>query len=179
MDRMFIAGLGAAVVLGGLAYAWTSGKPPDALPPAPLSVAVPSAEVVTVHVSGAVASPGVVAVADGARVADAIAAAGGATAKAQLSAINLAAPVSDGEQIVVPDESNASVSAVAGDGRVAVNRASAADLETLPGVGPVLAERIVEYRDTNGPFSTVEDLLDVTGIGEAKLASLRDRIRVP
>jgi competence protein ComEA len=136
---------------------------------------------ITLHVSGAVAAPGLVVVSADARVADAIAAAGGSTRDADLAAVNLAAPVHDGEQVVIPavaDDGPAS-GAVEGDGRIRINRASVDELEQLPGVGPVLAARIAAHRDDNGPFRVVEDLLDVPGIGEGKLATLRDSVALP
>jgi competence protein ComEA len=131
-----------------------------------------------VHVGGWVMAPGVITVADGAIVADAIKAAGGFRPGANTDAVNLAAPLSDGQQIIVPGPDGERESAPA-DGKVAINRASAQELDALPGVGPVLAERIVSYREEHGPFSTVEDLLQVPGIGESKLASIRDLVSVP
>ena len=134
---------------------------------------------ITVHVSGAVAAPGLVEVARSARVADVIAAAGGTTADAAPGRVNLAAPVRDGEKIVVPSVTEAGESSVAADGRVRLNTAAASEMEQIPGVGPVLAGRIIEARDAVGGFKAVEDLLDVAGIGEAKLAALRDFVVVP
>lgn len=136
---------------------------------------------VEVHVVGWVADPGVVSVPSGSMVVDAVVAAGGLRPGANVAAVNLAATVSAGQQIVVPgpdtgDDSGGGGST--GSGLVSVNRASATELETLPGVGPVLAGRIVAYRDQHGPFAVVEDLLGVPGIGEAKLASFRDLITV-
>jgi competence protein ComEA len=94
--------------------------------------------------------------------------------------VNLAAPLADGQQLSVPRVSaDGEAAAVAGDGRVRLNLAGVEELETLPGVGPVLAERIVAYRQEHGPFAVVEDLLDVPGIGEGKLAALRDAVLVP
>lgn len=137
---------------------------------------------VTVHVSGAVVSAGLVEVPESARVADAIAAAGGVTALADLGSINLAEMVSDGRQVVVPavgSNSTGSQTSDAGGSMVRINSADASVLEGLPGVGPVLAEKIVAHRDEFGPFTAVEDLLDVPGIGERKLASFRDLVAVP
>ena len=129
------------------------------------------------------AAPGVVSLPEGSLAADAVAAAGGMLPGALADSVNLAAPVSDGAQLIVPGpDSGLPVvegQGAAGGGLVAVNRATATELEVLPGVGPVLAERIVAYREQNGPFSQVEDLLGVPGIGEAKLAALRDLITVP
>lgn len=137
------------------------------------------AETVTVHVSGMVMSPGVVDVPDGAIVADAIDAAGGLVSGAVIGRINLAAPVSAGEQIVVPGPGTAPdpPDGQRGEGLISLSSASADELESLPGVGPVLAERIVAFREQNGRFEAVEDLLEVPGIGEAKLAALRDLVR--
>lgn len=131
-----------------------------------------------VHVAGWVRSPGVVQLPEGSIVADAVEAAGGFRPGASTNTLNLAAPVSGGDQVYVsgPDEET---QRPVDDGIVAVNRATASDLEELPGVGPVLAERIVAYREANGPFQQVEDLLDIPGIGESKLASMRDMVRIP
>jgi competence protein ComEA len=137
-----------------------------------------------VYVSGWVSTPGVVEVDEGAIVADAIAAAGGAIQGALLDAVNLARPLTDGEHIQIPGPGDSpSVGSVApgdsADGLIPINQADVSALEGLPGVGPVLAERIVAHREDHGPFEVIEDLLDVPGIGEAKLASMRDLIKVP
>jgi competence protein ComEA len=158
------------------------GFGPDQEPPeaSVVTMETRAPAMVTIHVSGAVLQPGVVVVRSDGRVADALAAAGGATSDADLSSVNLAATIRDGELITVPR--------VAADGSIAdqseaegidLNRSSASRLQGLPGVGPVLAERIVSYREEHGPFSEVEDLLDVPGIGEAKLADMRDDIASP
>lgn len=140
-----------------------------------------------IHVVGEVASPGVVELAATARVQDAIDAAGGPTKEAVLSGVNLARPVVDGEQIVVPDTAGASTPAPAapeaagpadGTGVVNLNTADAAALETLPRVGPALAQRIIEWRDANGPFASVDQLLEVSGIGEKTLEGFRDQVAV-
>lgn len=135
----------------------------------------------TVHVAGAVARPGLVKLSDGARVAQALQEAGGVTLSADLTGVNLAATVIDGQQVVVPEiGDNGSVGrAVSSDDKVRINSADEAALEGLPGVGPVLAANIVAYRELNGPFSVVEDLLSVSGIGEAKLATIRTHVVVP
>jgi len=170
----------AALTTAGIVFFGVGSVPGSPIPPATfISSPDPQPGLVTVHVSGAVTDPGLVGVTDGARVADAIAAAGGSIPGADLSAINLAAPVRDGDQIVVPTSSGSGMATAAGveaDGRVRLNSASTTELETLPGVGPVLAERIVEHREAHGPFTEIEDLLDVPGIGEAKLAALRDYV---
>lgn len=188
MGRMLMALTTGAAVLVALTSAWYVGRPLEPLPAPPVTVRAQSASTVvdrlTVYVSGEVAQPGLVSVPTGSRVADAISAAGGATERAVLSALNLASLVSDGQQIIVPDRAGSpgtDSAAVAGpnDGLVHINVATAEDLENLPGVGPVLAARIVEYRNKHGLFASVEDLLDVPGIGEGKLATLRDSVAIP
>lgn len=135
-----------------------------------------------VHVLGAVVSPGLFELHEGARAVDAIAAAGGFTAEADRGAVNLARFVDDGEQIAVPvlgAEGEAAVhTGVSGDGRVNINSASAAELETLPRVGPAMSARIIAWRETNGRFSSVDDLLAVTGVGEKTLEGFRDLVTV-
>lgn len=174
MDRSLLAAGSisiAAILLALVAWPSTPEPPPIEI------VGSRTVRQVTVHVSGAVVRPGLVTLPSDSRVADAIVAAGGATSDAQLGALNLAATVGDGTRLVVP--SAVEGSPVAGDGRVRLNSASATELQGLPGVGPVLAERIVAHRETVGSFETVEDLLDVPGIGEAKLAAIRDSVLVP
>lgn len=168
--------VGAAVVGGVLGAIEHSPVSTQAAP----QVTPARAALLEVHVAGWVVSPGVVAVAEGSIVADAVDAAGGFRSGAGIDQINLAAPVRSGDQIVVPGPGEGpSVDGGFADGLIVLNRAAATDLQALPGVGPVLAERIVAYREANGPFSVVEDLLMVPGIGEAKLASIRDLVRVP
>lgn len=147
---------------------------------------------VWVHVVGQVASPGVVALPAGSRVGDAVAAAGGALPEADLAGLNLAAVVQDGAQIRVPApgeepaDAGGAVEGGSGGGEVAgaaggavdVNTAGSAELQTLPGIGPVLAERIVAWREANGPFASVDALLDVSGIGPAVLGQIRELVRV-
>lgn len=171
--------LGALAVGIGAVTGWSGG---------PRSVSSPvdstlgdqeRTETVAVHVSGLVSSPGVVDVPADAIVAEAIEAAGGFLPGARVDQINLASPVVSGEQIIVPgpDQAESGGGAPANDGPLSLNRATAGDLETLPGVGPVLAERIVSFREDNGRLTAVEDLLEVPGIGEAKLEAIRDLVR--
>jgi competence protein ComEA len=159
---------------------------PTASPPtrraetAPAAPAAASQETVMVHVVGQVHRAGVVAVPGGSRVVDALEAVGGPTADADLTTVNLARLVRDGEQIRVglpPDPSVAQGSG-GGGAPLDLNAASAAELEELPGVGPVLADRIVAYRDESGPFRSVEQLIEVPGIGPAVLGSLDGRVKV-
>ncbi|MBL5975409.1 MAG: ComEA family DNA-binding protein [Candidatus Leucobacter sulfamidivorax] len=142
------------------------------------------APVLLVHVVGEVRSPGVVELEGGARVRDAIEAAGGATELAVLAGVNLARLLTDGEQIVVPNAETAEAAAagapgagVAGaPGPVSLNAADAAALETLPGVGPALAQRILAWRAANGAFSSVEQLLEISGIGQKTFEGLRESV---
>lgn len=167
------------IATGAVAGAWygsRSPQPPTIVEAVPLSAVQPA---ITVHVSGAVVEPGLVKLPAGARVADALAGVGGALPDANLTALNLASGVVDGQQIVVPAWDETAVSGSETGGMLQLNAASASDLEELPGLGPVLAARIVEFRDRNGPFEAIEDLLDVPGIGEAKLAGLREGLVVP
>ncbi len=132
-----------------------------------------------VHVAGAVRQPGVYGLPVGSRVADAIAAAGGPLDGAPLDSINLARQVVDGEQVRVPtqDEAGASLG-LSVDGRININAADASQLEDLPGVGPVLAGRIVAFRDEHGPFASVGALELVPGLGPAIVAGLTDAAAV-
>ena len=186
MQRIHALVAVAVLGLAGLAGAWLGAPAAD---PPPVAIdhngtvegrAPTDTALITVHVAGAVRSPGLVTLQAGDRVAHAIAAAGGALAVAELSALNLAAVVEDGDQVIVPLEGamteRRSPTASDDDGLIDINHATATDLEMLPGVGPVLARRIFEYREGNGPFETAEDLLDVPGIGEAKLAAMRDAL---
>jgi len=144
----------------------------QASPPA-IAVGLPPGSVV-VHVAGAVVSPGLYTLGGGARVADAVAAAGGAAEGADLDAVNLARVVVDGEQVRVPVVGERVTGGSPGaDGRVNINTADAAALEQLPGVGPVLAARIAAYRDAHGPFASVDALDDVSGVGPAVLEKVR------
>jgi competence protein ComEA len=166
----------AALILGGSVMWFGLGATdvPADFTPIPEDAPDVPVERITVHISGAVVHPGVVTADVNARVATIVGLAGGATSDAHLSHVNLAATVRDGDHIVIPS-TNDSGSAPSQD-RFDLNTATASDLETLPGVGPVLAARIVAFREDNGPFETIEDLLDVPGIGESKLAAIRSAL---
>lgn len=154
--------------------------------------AAPPAENISVHVAGAVATPGVVEVPSGARVLDAIEAAGGFAKKAEPATVNLAREAVDGEQVVVAFQGEAPVAAAPAAGaapgkapaagepgaKVNLNTADQATLETLPGVGPVMAGRIIEWRKQNGGFTRVDDLNAVSGVGEKTFARLAPLVTV-
>lgn len=149
-------------------------------------VATTVASTVVVHVAGAVQTPGVVVIAVGSRVVDALAAAGGPRPDAELDAINLAAVVADGVRIYVPvvgevppaEGPAGAPTGAAPSGPVDLNRATAAELDALPGIGPATAAAIVAHRQANGPFASVDALADVRGIGPAKLDALRGLVGV-
>lgn len=182
-------GLGAAVVVVLVALSATVGigilrsasAPVDDVTISDAGMQGPVAPAsLYVHVSGAVASPGLYVLREGDRVVDAVAAAGGFAPDAAEDAVNLARPIGDGEQLVVPvagDEPTPGA-APAGDGRVNLNTAGPAELDTLPRIGAAMAQRIIEWREANGRFTSVEDLLAVPGIGDKMLESLRDLVTV-
>jgi competence protein ComEA len=168
----FVLGAGAASS-GGEGAAEVVAQPlrAEAAPP------------VVVHVVGAVRVPGLYRLARGKRVADAVERAGGATGRADLALINLAAPVADGQQIVVPARAPPSAAGEAGEaggeaaaGPVHLNTATLEQLDELPGVGPVTAQKILDYRDKHGAFSSVRELDAIPGIGPARLAQLSELV---
>lgn len=151
--------------------------------PAPLEIESISTQTLMVDVAGAVVNPGVYSLPLNARVVEAIRAAGGLKKGADTSDINQARILKDGEQIYVYPAAlsgNGGVSrpAIRKNGPILINRATAKDFESLDGIGPVLANRIVNYRKTNGPFTAIEDLLKVPGIGQSKFAQFKEKLRV-
>jgi competence protein ComEA len=196
--------LAAACVLAVLAVGWAAarwGTPsgpevmPSAAPPsteptraARASRPATSSEIVVVDVVGAVRRSGVCRLPKGSRAEDAVKAAGGALGDADLSAVNLARVVADGEQLVIPKQGEASGSAATGAGmatsprkpppgaKVDINNATAEQLDALPGVGPSTAAKIVSEREANGPYKSVDDLMRVPGIGAKKLDALKDLV---
>ncbi len=143
-----------------------------------LPTAAPAAPVLlVVDVVGAVRRPGLLRLAKGARIADAVARAGGATGRADLAQVNLAAPLADGEQVVVPARgsvaSSVSAAGTPSAGPVHLSTATAEQLDALPGIGPVTAQKIIDYRTQHGTFSSVDELDAIPGIGPAKIDQLR------
>jgi competence protein ComEA len=148
--------------------------------PAPVRAKPAAAKLLVVDVAGAVRRPGLYRLRSGSRIDDAIAAAGGSTAKAQLDSVNLAAPVADGEQVVVPGRGAAGAAApgapAAGSSPSApldLNSATLEQLEGLPGIGPVTAQKILDYRQAHGAFHSIAELQGVPGIGPAHMAQLK------
>ncbi len=141
----------------------------DPEPSSATAMAILPAGSVVVHVVGAVVSPGLYTLDGGARIAEAVAAAGGVSEGGDLDSLNLARGVVDGEPVRVPLVGES----VMGDGRININLADVGTLEGLPGVGPVLAARIAEYREAHGPFASVDALDDVSGVGPAVLEKMR------
>ena len=188
--------IAAAVAVLVLAVKVLRGSPAPAPSPAvsaPVRVERARPASALVHVAGAVRRPGVYRLRPGARIDDAVREAGGPTRRADLSAVNLAAKVEDGRQVLVPERAprvaagaapgpasgSASASGSAAPGQpLNLNTATLEQLDTLAGIGPATAQKILDFRDENGGFASVDELAQVPGIGEKRLASLREQVRV-
>jgi competence protein ComEA len=179
-----------ALVLGALALALAltlasrllrdAGTAYQAPPPVAATKPAAAAQLMVVDVVGAVRRAGLYRLPQGSRIADAVARAGGATKKADLALVNLAAPVADGTQIVVPARAAAGApdgsASSAPAGPVHLNTATLQDLDALPGVGPVTAQKILDYRQQHGAFASVDELDAIPGIGPKRLDQLRDLV---
>ena len=174
--KLFVAAAVGVVFVVALG-AFLAAGPADShetLIPVSTELSEPTESTVFVHVAGLVNNPGVYELPVDARVFDAIAAAGGLAPTADSATINLARIIQDGEQIVV-GATGAGAQATS-PGKTNINRATADDFDTLPRIGPTLAERIVAYRDKHGPFASIDALGDVPGIGDVTLAGIRDQL---
>jgi competence protein ComEA len=175
----YVAVLLAALLLAGRLAFHKEQPPPAPIAPAAMRAEPAPIRKLLVHVVGAVEAPGLYRLDDGSRVDDAIQAAGGPEPKAALDAINLAAPVADGQQVIVPVRGRANASSgpaptgTTAAGPVHLNTATLEELDTLPGVGPVTAQKILDYRNEHGAFSSVDELDAVPGIGPSRLAELK------
>lgn len=184
--RRVLAAALLALVLVVVAWRHAASGAPAPLRVAPVvparaspGAAAATARLLVVDVVGAVRRPGLVRLAEGSRVADAIARAGGLGRGAERAGVNFAAPVSDGQQVVVPQHGAAGAagaaagSAAASIGPVSLSSATAEQLDTLPGVGPATAQKIIAYRQQHGAFRSVDELDAISGIGPSRIANLR------
>ena len=175
-----------AFVLGAIAVALLAGRlfrsaPPRGTAPPILRASAPAtrapARLLVVDVAGAVRRPGLYRLAPGARVQNAIVQAGGATRRAELDLVNLAAPLADGEQVLVPARGAVGAGTAAGSpsptAPLDLNSATAEQLDALPGIGPVTAQKIIDYRQAHGPFKSIDDLASIPGLGPAHIANLK------
>ena len=160
-----------------------SSEPESAALPLEAVTEAPPRTILVVHVVGEVRRPGLYRLRDGSRIADAVRRAGGALRDADLAAVNLAAPLVDGVQILVPVKAVAAGLPTGGDGDgvattgpVSLSSATLDELDALPGVGPITAQKILDYRTEHGPFASVDDLDAVPGIGPTRIEQLRDLV---
>ena len=181
MVVLVLVALGCAVLVATLGQ---HGSVAQVARPSPTATAgaTSSGTEIFVHILGAVQRPGLYSLSEGDRAIDAVAAAGGFLDTADQRTINLARFVVDGEQIVVPALGEVPAAAgapgVSADGKVNINTADEAALDTLPGVGPATAQRIIAWREANGAFAVVEDLMNVSGIGDKTFEGMRDLVTV-
>lgn len=186
---MLLVGLSISAGFALLAIRWRPVEPISIEPALPTHTPGP----IRVYISGAVAQPEVYTLPPNTIIRDALLAAGGPTGEADLTFVNLAQPLQDGQQIYVPhvgeaisqpsqttssSSSSSTLSNVAPGGIININTGTLADLDTLPGIGPAIAQRIIDYREANGPFTAIEDIMNVSGIGPATFDKIKDLITV-
>jgi len=182
LQMAVFAAIGVAVLLLGIRAVREPGaEPPGAgatLAAEPVGGAgSPANGDVVVHVAGAVADPGVYRLPAGSRVADAVERAGGPGARGDPDAVNLAARLADGQQVVVPSRGGSTGAAAPEDGPISLGSADQADLETIDGIGPVTAADIIAFRDEHGGIASIEELDEIPGIGPATIESLGERLQ--
>lgn len=191
-----LLGIMAGFALAGLLFFVSRAPAGEAIVLQPAPTKAP----IAVHVIGAVPRPGLYEFVEGARVQDAINAAGGLLATANVDSINLAALLQDGQQLNIPyqsgaqsaqdepstsvelpggeEEQNSNSDSSEGGDLININTASLEELDSLPGIGPTIAQRIINYREENGPFNTIEDIMNVSGVGPSTFEEIQDLITV-
>ncbi len=183
--KLYFQGKGSLTIIPAQQESWEYNQS---------SAKIAEEEYCIIHITGAVQQPGVYQLAQGKRIIDAVQLAGGVTEKANIDAVNLAAPLYDGQKIIIPylpDNLENELTArgelymispeyiySSNSGLININTANVRELESLPGIGPVLADHIVEYRKNNGVFRKVEDIKNVPGIGEKKFQAIKELITV-
>jgi competence protein ComEA len=182
LQKRGLAIIGGLVIIISELFVMRGSSQEVVAAPAPLEIESASQQMVIVDVAGAVVNPGVYSLPLNARVVEAIKAAGGVKKGADTSDVNQARILKDGEQIYIsPAQIGRGGVPGAGarrNGPIMINRATIKEFESLDGIGPVLANRIVDYRKTHGPFTAIEDLLKVPGIGQSKFAQFKEKLRV-
>lgn len=189
--QLFVLIIILLAAVGGTYYGLYSEEQAAVLESSSSVKSGPPRQEITVYVTGAVNRPGLVKVPEGARAAEAVNACGGLLPIADSEKINLAQALKDGQQLKVPEKNSSNSKSdrskndkskidqsktESGEEKVNINTANEKELDTLPGIGPAMAQRIIEYRETEGAFQSIEDIKKIRGIGEAKFAKLKDKI---